>query len=160
MILRTGTIDEIIPLFKEYLHHTSQFFNVTHYDPWVKGALKNLKQYSIDNDRYIYILSESESIIGFALINKHFRFNSQGLAIADFGIQQDHQKKGYGRKLAEYVFTQFPGQWEVAITSANRFATMFWEDVVSSYTDDRFKKKTKPSFKGYGLLFNNAQQNQ
>jgi predicted acetyltransferase len=156
MIVRTGTIDEINPLFREYLHHTSQFFNVTHYENWVKGALKNLKQYSIDDDRHVYIISKSDSIIGFGLVNKHFRFNSDGFAIADFGIQKNHWEKGYGRKLAEHIFAQFHGNWEVAVTSTNYFATIFWENVISSYTNGRFIKNTKPAFKGFGLLFNNV----
>jgi predicted acetyltransferase len=153
VIIRTGTIDEIIPLFREYLHQTSQFFKVVHYENWVKGALKNLKRYSIDDDRHVFILSKANLIIGFALVNKHFRFNSDGFAIADFSISKDHRKKGYGRKLAGHVFEQFHGNWEVAVTSTNSFATIFWENVISSYTNDRFIKKTKPAFNGFGLLF-------
>ncbi len=154
MILKIKTINEIIPIFREYLSCMSQFYAINNYDSWCEGALKNLQLYLIENDRHIYILKDSESIIGFALVNKHFRYNHDGFAIAEFYIQKDYERKGYGRKLAEHVFAQFPGNWEVAVALNNYSAIMFWEQVVLSYTCGKFIKKSKPSFKGYGFLFN------
>lgn len=154
MIARIKTIDEIKPIFRAYLDHMSRFFKIDNYDSWCEGALKNLQLYSTAEDRHVYILKESESIIGFALVNKHLRFNAGGFAVADFYIQKGHERKGYGRKLAEHVFAQFPGNWEVAVTLKNSSALVFWKQVVSSYTHDKFVKKRKPSFSGYGFLFN------
>ena len=156
MIARIETVDEIKSIYREYLDYMSQFSEIDNYDSWCKGALKNLQLYSIVNDRYIYILKESESIIGFVLVNKHLRFNDDGFAVAEFYIQKGHERKGYGRRLAEYVFAQFAGNWEVAVTSKNNSALIFWKQVVSSYTDGKFTEESKPSFSGYGFLFNNA----
>lgn len=156
MIARIETVDEIKSIYREYLDYMSQFFEIDNYDSWCKGALKNLQLYSIVNDRYIYILKESESIIGFVLVNKHLRFNDDGFAVAEFYIQKGHERKGYGRRLAEYVFAQFAGNWEVAVTSKNNSALVFWKQVVSSYTDGKFTEESKSSFSGYGFLFNNA----
>ena len=102
------------------------------------------------------ILKESEIIIGFALVNKHLRFNHDGFAIAEFYIQKDHERNGCGRRLAEYVFAQFPGNWEVAVSLKNNSALAFWKQVVSSYTYGKFIEKKTCSFSGYGFLFNNA----
>jgi predicted acetyltransferase len=156
MIARIETIDEIKPIFKEYLNYMSQFFEIDDYDSWCEGALKTLQLYSIEDDRHIYIIKESESIIGFAFVNKHLRFNHDGFAVAEFYIQKDHERKGYGRKLAEHVFAQFPGNWEVAVTLKNSSARVFWKQLVSSYTDGKFIEKRKSSFNGEGFLFNNA----
>ena len=153
MIARIETIDEITPIFREYLAYMSKFFVIADYDSWCEGALKNLQLYSIKDDRHIYSIKESESIIGFAFVNKHLRFNNDGFAVAEFYIQKDHQRKGYGRRLAEHVFAQFPGHWEVAVTLKNNSARVFWKQVVSSYT---FVEKRKSSFSGYGFLFSNA----
>ena len=158
MIARIETIEEIKPIFRKYLDYMSQFYKIGDYDSWCERALKNLQKYSIADDRHIYILKRSESIIGFALINKHFRFNNDGFAMAEFYIQKGHERKGCGRKLAEYVFAQFTGMWEVAVTLKNKSALLFWEQVVSSYTDEKFKKKRTASFKGYGFVFNNADE--
>ncbi len=156
MIARIETIDEIKPIFKEYLAYMSQFFAIADYDSWREGALKHLQLYPIKNDRHIYIIKESESIIGFAFVNKHLRFNNDGFAVAEFYIQKNHERKGYGRRLAEHVFAQFPGNWEVAGTLKNKSARVFWKQVVSSYTHYKFIEKRKSSFSGYGFLFNNA----
>ena len=156
MIARIETIEVIKPIFKEYLDYMSQFFEIDDYDSWCEGAIKHLQPYSIEDDRHIYILQKSESIIGFALVNKHLRFNNDGFAVAEFYIQKDHQRKGYGRKLAEHVFAQLPGNWEVAVSLKNNSARVFWKQVVSSYTYGNFIEKTIGTFSGHGLLFNNA----
>lgn len=151
---RIETIDEIKPIFSEYLDFMSQFFKIYNYDSWCKGAFKNLQKYSMADDRYILVIKESGSIFGFALVNQHLRFNSSGLAVAEFYIKKNYAKTGHGRNLAEYIFHKFPGHWEVAVTSTNKSALIFWEKVVSSYTDGNFIKKEKDSFNGYGFIFN------
>jgi len=150
------TIARIKPIYREYLDEMSQFYEIDNVDSWCDGALKNLQRYSMADDRYVYILKESDAIIGFALVNQHLRFNTDGFAVAEFYIQKDHARKGYGRNLAEYVFEQFTGIWEIAVTLKNKSALMFWEQVVSSYTDDQFIKKRHASFNGYGFIFNTA----
>ena len=157
-IVRIKAIDEIIPIFREYLKYMSRFFEIDDFDSWCEGALKKLRRYSMAEDRHIYILKESESIIGFALVNKHLRFNTDGFAIAEFYIQKNHQRKGYGRKLAEHVFAQFPGNWEVAVSLKNNLALVFWEQAVSSCTDGSFIKNRNASFCGYGFVFNTTDE--
>ena len=114
MIIKQKSIDKIKPIFKEYLNYMSQFFKIFDHTSWCEGAFKNLQRYRAEDDCHIYVLMESESIIGFALVNKHLRFNNDGFAIAEFYIQKDHERQGYGRQLAEHVFAQFYGNWEVA----------------------------------------------
>jgi len=87
-------------------------------------------------------------------VNKHFRYNIDGFAIAEFYVQKKYARNGYGRKLAEHVFAWFSGNWEVAVAFNNHSAVGFWEQVVSSYTGGNFIKKKNSSFKGYGFLFN------
>ena len=157
MITKLESIHKIKPIFLEYLNYISQFFDISDHKPWCERALKNLHRYSVEDGHYSYILVKSDSIIGFALINKHFRFNSDGLAVADFYLQKGYARKGNGRKLAEHVFAQFPGNWEVAVSSKNISAQKFWKQVISSYTCGKFREKTACSFSGFGFVFNNSQ---
>ncbi len=156
MIDRIETIDEIKPIYREYLKYINQFFEINDHDSWCECALKNLQRYISENERHIYVLKELECIIGFALVNKHFRFNNDGYAVADFYIQKDHERQGYGRQLAEHVFAQFYGNWEVAVSLKNKAAREFWRRVVSTYTAGNFLEKRRSSFSGYGFLFSNA----
>ena len=88
MIIKQKSIDKIKPIFKEYLNYMSQFFEIFDHTAWCEGALKNLQRYRTEDGCHIYVLMESESIIGFALVNKHLRFNDDGFAIAEFYIQK------------------------------------------------------------------------
>lgn len=156
MISRIETIDEIKPIFREYLNYISQFFEINDHESWCEGALKHLQRYPAEKDWHIYILMEADYIIGFSLLNKHLRFNHDGFSVAEFYIQKEYQRKGHGRKLAEYVFAQFPGNWEVAVSLKNNSALAFWKQVVSAYTYGKFIKKKTSFFSGYGFVFNNA----
>ncbi|MFH1645005.1 MAG: GNAT family N-acetyltransferase [Candidatus Omnitrophota bacterium] len=156
MITKIDALDELKPIFREYLNYISQFFEINDHKAWCEGAFKTLQRYLIEDDWHIYILREADSIIGFALINNRLRFNDDGLAVADFYIQKEHNRKGYGRKLAEHIFTQFPGNWEVAVSVKNSLALAFWRQVVSAYNYGEFVEKKASSFNGYGFLFNNA----
>lgn len=153
MITKLEETHTLKPIFKEYLYYIRQFYEIAHFDPWCEGALKNLHLYATAEDRHIYILKETDGIIGFALVNQHLRFNTHGFAVADFYIQKDHERRGYGRALAEHVFARFPGTWEVAVTLKNKLALIFWEQVVSSYTQGKFLKKRNDAFGGYGFVF-------
>lgn len=133
-----------------------QFFEIHNFDSWCNTALKNLNHYSRADDRYIFTLKEHNAIIGFAVVNKHLRFNTDGFCVAEFYIQKGHEKKGHGRRLAKHIFTQFKGVWEVAVSLKNKPALAFWEQVVSLYTKNNFTKKKTVSFDGYGFLFNTA----
>lgn len=155
MITQIKTIEEIKPIFIEYLDCISQFLEIKDHFAWKEVALKNLKEYVVEADRYVYIIRESESIVGFALVNKHLRFNNDGFAVAEFYIQKQYQGQGKGRKLAKYIFSQFLGNWEVAVSMQNNLGQEFWRQVLISYTDGKFLEKKISSFNGIGFVFNN-----
>jgi len=158
MILQTEVVEEILPIFKEYLGYMGQFYKIYNFDSWRNTALKNLKQHPMADNQLIFVLKEADVIIGFALVNRHLRFNHDGFSIAEFYIQKAHEKKGYGQKLAEHIFTRYSGNWEIAVTFNNSCALIFWEKVIASYTSGNFMEKKGASFKGYGFLFNNNWQ--
>lgn len=155
MISKLETMEDIFPLYTDYLQGMSQYYHIHDIDGWQETALKNLKKNGNSTDNPVFVIEESNEIIGFAMVSTHFRFNDQGRAIAEFHIQKDHGSNGYGRSLAEFVFDQFPGQWEVALTLKNTRAMGFWKQVVSSYTSGDFVEKNKPSTDMYGFLFEN-----
>jgi len=154
MIARLENIQDIIPIFREYLGWMRKFYTIYNFDAWCEGGIKNLQDDFMAEERVIYVLKESELIVGFAQVNQHLRFNGDGFAMAEFYIQKQHGRSGRGRKLAEYSFDQYPGPWEVAVTLKNKDARMFWRKVVSSYTTGQFSEKSKAYFKGTGFLFN------
>jgi len=150
-------MEEIEPIFSSYLDMMSRFYKIADVYSWREKALKNLRNHARQEDRLIYVLKESNTVTGFAWVNKHLRFNRDGLAIAEFYIHKDHGRKGLGRQLAETVFSLSPGNWEVAVTVENEAAMAFWKQVVSSYTSGEFVEKKDAPFHAHGYLFNNSQ---
>jgi len=141
------------PVFKAYLEYVEPFYDIYDFDCWCDRAMKNLSAYALAEDRRGYVLRQSNAIIGFALVNEHLRFRDEGKAVAEFYIQEGYRRKGYGRMLAEHVFAQAPGNWEVAVSAKNHPALVFWEQVISSHTNGLFLRKNDPSFVGSGFLF-------
>lgn len=149
MIIRTRCIEEVKSVFPSYLAHMHQFFEIHDFEAWRDTAVKNLNQYATSGDHHLYTVNKADTIIGFALVNRHLRFIENGFAVADFFIVPDHSRNGHGRRLASHIFSRLPGHWEVAVTSTNTKALKFWEQVVSEYTGKTFIKKTRASFTGY-----------
>jgi predicted acetyltransferase len=116
MICKLKNADTIHKLFIDYMSYMSRFFEIEDYDQWHSRAIAYLNLYGREPNRHIYTLLNKGTTIGFALVNTHLRFNTAGMAIAEFYISDSHRNSGHGRGLAEYVFNQFPGYWEVAVT--------------------------------------------
>ncbi len=157
MITQTKNIDQIKPIFREYLKIVSQFYCIEHIEPWCEKAVKNLSIRTQKKEHKIIELKKENVIIGFAIINRHLRFAAHGLAISEFYIPKKHSRTGNGRRLAEHIFDKYPGPWEIAVDSHNHAAHHFWKKVVSRYTSDNFLEKQNQKFDGSGYLFNNTQ---
>ncbi len=148
-------MEEMRPVFREYLEYVEPFYDIYDVSSWCDHALENLRAYVHSEDRRGYVLRLSGTIAGFALVNDHLRFNDKGFAIAEFFVRESHGREGHGRILAEHVFARSPGNWEVAVSAKNHRALAFWEQVISFYTGGRFLRKNIPSFSGTGFLFKN-----
>lgn len=147
---------DIETLFNDYIIHMSQFFEIEDHKAWYSAAMDYLDSYSNDSDRHLFALKYSSVPIGFAMVNGHLRFNKDGFAIAEFYIDKQHQSKGCGRELAVNVFSQFPGQWEVAVTQGNDDAQTFWRRIISGYIGDSYKEWSIDTYDGVGFSFSNA----
>ncbi|MDD9301234.1 MAG: hypothetical protein HUK40_02370 [Desulfobacter sp.] len=132
----------------------SQYYHIQNLDKWLETALKNLKKNKDLRRHPVFIIRGSNEVKGFAMVTTHLGFNTQGRAIAEFYIPEAHEKKGWGRALAEHAFDGFKGPWEVGLSLKNTRAMGFWKQVISSYTSGEFTEKTQPDTDTYGFLFN------
>ncbi len=134
----------------------SQFYNITDYDSWFSSALEYLRLYGISNDRHIYLLKNKNIKIGFALTNRYHRYIDEGVSLAEFFIDKDFENMGFGRQLAEHVFSSSKGNWEIAVAKENIKARSFWRHLVAQYTNGKYKELQIKSYEGYGFVFSNA----
>jgi predicted acetyltransferase len=58
--------------------------------------------------------------------------------IGEFFVVAKFQGKGVGHQVAEKIFDQFPGTWEVRQMLAKQPAIDFWRRVIASYTHGKF----------------------
>jgi len=154
VISKTDDIEKILPVFKTYLEKMHPFYNISNVNAWKDKAVKNLQTAGKTKKPVIYTLKHSNTITGFIMVNKHLRFNREGLAVAELFVREDDRRKGAGTRLAEHVFEQFPGHWEIAVTRTNKDALIFWKQVISAYTSGQFSEK-KDAGKMSGIVFSN-----
>ncbi len=156
MIAQLQDIEPIQPLFKRYMWHMKQYFEIEDVTSWLERANTYLNLYRSEPERKVYVISADDGeIFGFALVNRFLRFNTSGNAIAEFYISSEYQGKGFGSKVAEHVFRQQPGQWEVCVSSCNLAGYKFWEKMIVSYTNGKYQINDHASYEGKGFSFSN-----
>jgi predicted acetyltransferase len=133
-----------------------QYYEIDDVAAWIKQANKYYELYQTDTDRKVYVVIINNKLSGFALINSICFFNTTGKSIAEFYIEPDQHNNGYGRKLAEFIFKQHPGQWEIRVPSRNKDAFIFWRKVLTQFMGENFTVQSKESYDGHAFLFNNT----
>ncbi len=93
--------------------------------------------------RYPFLIRVDGELAGFALINKIGTTPAIDWHIGEFFVIAKFQRRGVGGEVAKQLFHRFTGRWEVDQIPENRAAIDFWERVVDTYTDGRFKKANK-----------------
>ena len=134
-----------------------QYVEIEDLQAWKKGASEYLSLYGSEPERSIYMLSISKfEQSGFALVNRSYRFNNTGSVMSQFYISPENQSQGLGRVLANHIFAEHPGEWEVCVISANTIGFQFWESVISTYTKGRYSVQSKADYNGHGFTFESA----
>ncbi len=76
--------------------------------------------------------------VGFALVAPAAVTRTEGCWMEQFFILKRHRRAGAGRALANFVFRQHPGPWEVGQMPANRPAQAFWRRLIGEFTGGRY----------------------
>lgn len=72
--------------------------------------------------------------------------------MSQFFVMKKYRGSGVGRKAAQHIFDQLGGRWEVGQMPANRPAFLFWERVISDYTNDTFDQYELNDDRWHGTL--------
>lgn len=103
----------------------------------------DLSAYWDKPNRYPFLIMIQDELAGFVLLNKIGSVPEVDWNIGEFFLVSKYQGKGIGRKVAEMVFDQYPGTWEVKQMPENSGAIEFWKKVVNQYSEGRFQKELK-----------------
>lgn len=110
-------------LLKKYLSEFNQNLEYPYLDSYWK-----------DKNRIPLKLTLDNTWLGFALINDFTIINSNEISIAEFYIQPEYRKQGYGHLFANYIFDNYYGKWEVSHDIDNITASKFWTKLITKHT--------------------------
>ncbi len=79
------------------------------------------------------LLYQAQALVGFVLINDQTHSTQPtDHNLAEFFVLRKYRGRGVGRTAASLVFTNHPGQWEVAVARKNIPACQFWRKAINS----------------------------
>lgn len=103
----------------------------------------DLSKYWEEPNHYSFLIHVDDELAGFALINKIGNTPDVEWNMGEFFVTSKFQKKGVGRHVAEQIFKQFSGVWEIMQIPENEGAIAFWKKVIGEYTFGQFQQDQK-----------------
>ncbi len=94
-----------------------------------------------------YLFWNGKIPVGFVIVNIGLPL----LDIAEFYIIPSERRFGYGKHLAHWTFSQYPGNWQVRQIEGADWAYKFWVRAISSFSDGNFTD-TKENDSEWGLV--------
>jgi len=142
MISKANKTDKDIfkRLLQLYLHDFSEF--ATKDDPYGKLSKNGefdypyLDRYWEETGRIPLFIHYGEDIAGFALINKvSVLEQSLDYSMAEFFILRKYRRGKVGSEAVQKILSNYPGQWEIPVTSYNLPAQKFWKKALLGVDD-------------------------
>lgn len=95
---------------------------------------------------------------GCALVNRTCHLDGDDWWMSQFFVVKKYRGRGIGQQAAKFIFDAIRGRWEVGQLAANRPAILFWNKVISRYTNDAFRELdfADETFKGKLQCFDNT----
>ena len=105
-------------------------------------------------NKYPFLIWVNKKLAGFVLVQKGspIDLNPNIWDIAEFFIMRKFRKKGIGQFIAQNIWSQFEGTWQVRVWDNNQAACAFWNNTIKKF----LKKPVVPNkmvYEGHdGLL--------
>jgi len=126
-------------LMQFYIYDFSEFLPI---DMDEKASFKEeiLDDYFASPDKVPFLVLVDGLPAGFALVSAEIvsQQNQGGRCIREFFIVKRYRRKRVGKTVATTIFSMYPGKWEVRVVRTNLPARVFWERVISEYSEDRY----------------------
>jgi predicted acetyltransferase len=101
--------------------------------------------YGYDVDRFwqdpnctAYIATIGGNYAGFALVDDQVKVGGGRWWMDQFGVLKKYQRQGVGRALANYVFLDKIGKWEVGQMPDNDRSQAFWRQTIGDFTNGNY----------------------
>jgi predicted acetyltransferase len=129
-------------LFEHYCYDMSEFFEV---DTGADGSYSwdTASIWGKGNDAYL--VKVGGSIAGFALIGSADEWlgTTDTHDIHEFFIMRRFRRCGFGRRMAAFLWNEYPGEWLVRVFEGNAPAIPFWRAAVSGYSSGLYREERR-----------------
>ncbi len=119
-------------LLELYIHDFSEFHTVA---LGADGRFRypDLGLYWLEPERHPFLARMDGDLAGFALVRKVTSIDGNKAVwdMAEFFVVRGMRRRGIGTELAQAVWAQFPGAWQVRVMQSNQRAQLFWANAVA-----------------------------
>ncbi len=123
-----------------YLHDFSEFEGSDLNEHGVFGY-GDLDYFWFEETHAAFIVRVDGQLGGFVLVDNEVVIEDNERSLTEFFVLRKYRRQGVGRTVAQRVFDELPGKWEVRVITANAPAQGFWRRVISDYTGGRFNEQ-------------------
>ncbi len=120
-------------LFEHYAHDMSEWFDLD-VQPDGRFAFDVSKFWAGDSE--VFVARDGAAIVGFAIIGP-------GFDMREFFVLRKYRRRGVGRGMADSIWNQRPGPWQVRVLEANRPAVPFWRAAIAAHTGGLFTEEER-----------------
>jgi len=99
-----------------------------------------LDHYWVEEGRHPFLVRVDGKLAGFVLVNQQTRLPGNEWSVAEFFILRKYRRRGIGKRVAQFIFDQFRGKWEVAEIDSNSDARSFWKAAIGEYTGGTYEE--------------------
>jgi len=128
-------------LMQFYMYDFSEYTRYDVEDNGLFAPYADLQDYFEGDNKFPYIVKADDKYVGFVLVKFTSSEDRSYFSIAEFFILKKYRHEGIGKAIAIKVFNLHKGQWEVHQRDNNKAAQIFWNKVISEYTEGHFKER-------------------
>ena len=103
----------------------------------------DFKHYFTEPSRKAYIVKVDKEIAGFVLLYQTDMQPNTKWNIGEFFILARFQRRGIGQLVAQQIWQDHIGPWEVTVIPENQRALQFWRKAIKSVFNNNFIEETK-----------------
>ncbi len=119
-------------LLELYIHDFSEFHGVA---LGADGRFRypDLPLYWLEPERHPFLARMDGDLAGFALVRKTASIDGSKAVwdMAEFFVLRGMRRRGVGTELAQAVWAEFPGAWQVRVMQSNQRARLFWVSAIA-----------------------------
>jgi len=137
-----GEKDVIRNLMQFYIYDFSEFIELDVEEDGLFEPYQPLESYWTEPDhRFPWLVKAGDKYAGFVLVRLIETTGDSYFSIAEFFILKKYRRQRMGTEVAEKIFDQYRGKWQVYQKESNRPAQQFWRSVIDGYTNGMFEEK-------------------